>query len=156
MGRPLHRIGVCSWSLSPRDVRDLADKARACGVEGVQLALDPIRKGAWPEGETARVLRAEGITVMSGMMAMAGEDYSTLESIRRTGGVRPDEHWEENLASAAANAALAARLGLALVTFHAGFLPHGRTVEEDGLRRVMLERVGRIADVFSAAGVSVA
>ena len=49
----------------------------------------------------------EGVRVLSGMMAMKGEDYATLPSIRATGGVRPDSHWEANLAAACENAATA-------------------------------------------------
>jgi sugar phosphate isomerase/epimerase len=98
-------------------------------------------------------LERQGIAMLSGMMAMRGEDYSTLESIRRTGGVRLDEHWDENLAAAHMNAALASRLGISLVTFHAGFLPHDQT---DAIREVMIDRVRHIADAFAAHGIVVA
>lgn len=147
------RLAVCSWSLRPTGPADLAAKVRACGLDAVQLALDPIRRGEWDEGETVRVLAGEGISVVSGMMGMKGEDYSTLESIRRTGGVRPDETWPENLAAAEANAALAQRLGLAIVTFHAGFLPHEPADPE---RERMLDRLHRLAGVFASHGVRIA
>src|SRR5207244_3794505 len=91
--------------------------------------------------------------ILSGMMAMKGEDYSTLESIRRTGGVRPDEHWPENLAAAAANARIASALGMRLVTFHAGFLPDDRA---DPTRRAMLDRLRAIADAFAQRDIAVA
>ena len=149
----MDRIGVCSWSLRPRDAADLAAKARACGVDAVQLALDPIREGRWPEGESAAALRDAGVRVLSGMMQTAGEDYSTLESIRRTGGVRPDGTWAQNLEAARSNAALAARLGVGLVTLHAGFLPHDGADPE---RARMVGRLRQVADVFGAAGVGVA
>lgn len=88
---------------------------------------------------------------MSGMMGTEGEDYSTLDSIARTGGVRMDATWGRNLEAAKRNAAVAARMGLKLVTFHAGFLPH------DGVERGrMIERVRKVADEFAAAGVDVA
>lgn len=126
---------------------------RECGVRRVQLALDPLRTGAWPEAKTAEVLRAADVTVVSGMMGMRDEDYSSLESIRATGGVRLDRHWNANLAAAHANAALAHRLGIRLVTFHAGFLPHDA---QDALRTVMLERVRAIVDAFAVHGVATA
>lgn len=147
------RLAVCSWSLRPTGPADLAAKVRACGLDAVQLAHDPIRRGEWDEGETVRVLDGEGVAVVSGMMGMKGEDYSTLESIRRTGGVRTDETWPENLAAAEANAALAQRLGLGLVTFHAGFLPHEQADPE---RERMLDRLRRLAGVFGSRGVRVA
>jgi sugar phosphate isomerase/epimerase len=151
-GNVMHNIGVCSWSLRPGDAADLAARTRACGLGAVQLALDPIRDGRWSEAETVRILRAEGIKILSGMMAMAGEDYSTLETIRRTGGVRLDATWKQNLEAAKANAHLAARLDLRLVTFHAGFLPHEPGDRERGR---MIERLRMMADIFAASGIGV-
>src|SRR5689334_13326043 len=87
------------------------------------------------------------------MMAMKGENYSSLESIRLTGGVRSDAHWPDNLAAAAQNAALAMRLGIDLGTFHAGFLPHDPA---DPLRAVMIERLSQIADAFASQGIRTA
>ena len=122
-------------------------------MDAVQLALDPIRDGRWGERETITALRDAGVTVVSGMMGTMGEDYSTLESIKRTGGVRPDGTWKQNLEAAKANAGIAARLGLKLVTLHAGFLPHDPADTE---RARMIERLQQVAGVFSAAGVGVA
>ena len=147
------RIGVCSWSLQPASAADLVAKVRRAGCRGVQLALDPIRLDHWGEIETVNHLNAAGIEIISGMMGMEGEDYSTLQSIARTGGVRPDATWPVNLAAAKANAALAHRLGLKLVTFHAGFIPHDR---DDRERAIMLGRLRELVDVFDARGVRVA
>ena len=147
------RLGVCSWSLQPSSPADLAAKVGQCAVQAVQLALEPLRTGAWNETETIRVLEANDISILSGMMAMKGEDYSTLDTIRQTGGVRPDSTWPDNLAAAKANAALAERLGLSLVTFHAGFLPHE---ESDPEREAMVDRLRRLVDLFGDRGVQVA
>ncbi|MDX2133088.1 MAG: sugar phosphate isomerase/epimerase family protein [Planctomycetota bacterium] len=146
------RLGVCSWSLRPGSPADLCEAVRACGLARVQLALDPIRSGQWDEDATVRALRDAGIIVVSGMIAMHGEDYSTLESIRRTGGVRQDALWGDNFRATEANAALAQRLGLSLVTFHAGFLPHDLTPE----RRTMVDRVRQLAQLFASRGVRLA
>jgi sugar phosphate isomerase/epimerase len=149
----VHRIGVCSWSLRPTGPENLVERLRACGIATVQLALDPIRDGRWDEAHTIEILHNAGIEIASGMMGMKGEDYSTLDSIRRTGGVRSDEFWSENLEAAGANAELARRLDIGLVTFHAGFLPHEAS---DPLRAVMLERLRDVADEFGHRGVRVA
>lgn len=143
-------LGVCSWSLRPASPADLCEKVRACGMSAVQLALDPLRTGAWDPNETTDTLAAQGLRVLSGMMTTAGEDYSTLATIRQTGGVRPDATWEQNLAAARANADLAARLGLRLVTLHAGFIPHDRTDPEWAK---LVERVRTLCDVFADAGL---
>jgi L-ribulose-5-phosphate 3-epimerase len=150
MLRPI--IGCCSWSLRPEDPGDLAAKLREVGVAHVQLALEPLRSGAWDVMATRAALQDAGISIVSGMMAMEGEDYSTLDSIRRTGGVRRDETWEQNLAAARDVALLAGDLGIELVTFHAGFLPHD---VDDPERAKLLSRLRSIFDCFARRGVHV-
>jgi len=146
------RIGVCSWSLRPQTPRDLARDAQAAGVAGLQLALEPLRADRWPTEETATVLRRAGLAVFSGMFACKGEDYSTLESIRDTGGLRSDAHWLHNLQAAERTAEIAQGLGITLVTFHAGFLPDRRG---DPLRSKIIGRIRQVADRFAARKVSV-
>jgi len=147
------RLGICSWSLQPASAQELVERVALAGLEAVQLALDPLRSGDWPVDETVWTLETAGIALLSGMMGTKGEDYSTLETIKRTGGVRPDEHWEENRAAASANAELARRLGLDLITFHAGFLPEERASEE---RKVLIARLREIVDRFADEGVRAA
>jgi L-ribulose-5-phosphate 3-epimerase len=176
------RIGVCSWSLSSapgaQNPSELAQAASACGVDGVQIALDPIRQGSQDAAVVASRMRDAGLTLLSGMMATRAEDYTTLDSIRRTGGLRPDEHWPANLDAARRNADLAARLGLKLVTMHAGFLPQvasgfrpmgGRTDSRAGgrpdtssiaqkgdaaERAKLLDRLAQVARAFESRGVA--
>lgn len=146
-------LGVCSWSLRPTSPGDLVAKIKECGVSAVQLALDPVRTGEWDEIETVSLLDGAGIEIVSGMMATAGEDYSTLDTIRETGGVRPDHTWPENLAAARRDAELAARIGINLVTFHAGFIPHDR---RDPEWKRLIHRLRDLADVFHGCGIRVA
>jgi sugar phosphate isomerase/epimerase len=152
LNAPPHRLGVCSWSLQPAGPDELVARVRDVGVSFIQLALDPIRTGAWSETHTLSRLRQAGIGVVSGMMGFVGEDYSTLDTIKKTGGVRADEHWPANLDAAKATARLADRLGLKLVTFHAGFIPHARGPE----RTKMLSRLRQVVDAFEDRGVRVA
>ncbi|MFG0330202.1 MAG: sugar phosphate isomerase/epimerase family protein [Phycisphaerales bacterium] len=147
------RLGVCSWSLRPDSPADLVAKVRETGLDAIQLALDPIRSGAWSYDETVATLRDSGITILSGMMGMAGEDYTSLDSIKRTGGVRPDATWPANLAATNGNAELAKRLEIPLVTFHAGFIPHDT---RDSEHTKMIERLRKIAGAFDRHGVRVA
>jgi sugar phosphate isomerase/epimerase len=86
------------------------------------------------------------------MFGCVGEDYSTLESIRRTGGIAPEATWEQNRKNIRASAALAAQLDQKLVTFHAGFLPHE---ESDPAFAKMLARLAEVADVFAAKNIDV-
>lgn len=145
------KVGVCSWSLCPEGPEDLIEKVRATDVAAVQLALDPIRTD-WGVAALTQI-RQSGIEILSGMMMMEGEDYSTLETIKVTGGVRPDQYWDQNLESAAENARIAAAAGISLVTFHAGFIPHE---EADPERSKMIERLVTFAGIFNDAGCRVA
>ena len=146
------RLAVCSWSLEPVSADDLLKKLAATGLQRVQIALDPIREnkgGAWTD--VAAKAAAQGVALVSGMMGTIGEDYTTLETIRRTGGVVPDGTWPGNWKSFEANADLAARLGLKLVTFHAGFLPHEKA---DPSFAKLQDRLRRTADLFQARGIT--
>lgn len=145
-------LGCCSWSLRPESPIELADRLKKIGFDHVQLALDPLRTGAFDRDTTLNALARAGAKLASGMMAMAGEDYSTLDSIRRTGGVRLDETWDQNLSATYQNARLAKELGIDLVTFHAGFLPHDA---DDPERAKLLDRLRTMIDVFAEQGVHV-
>jgi sugar phosphate isomerase/epimerase len=146
------RLAVCSWSLQPSDPRDLIEKLRAVGILRLQLALDPLRESPKVWGDADKIFLDHGVSVVSGMVACVGEDYSTLESIRLTGGIAPDKTWEQNLENFRFEAALAAKLGLKLVTFHAGFLP---PEEIHAPRSKMRERLAAVAGVFGAQRISV-
>lgn len=146
-------LGVCSWSLRAQTPKELVERVRACGLADVQLALEPLRQKQWKLPDLRAALRDGGVEVRSGMMAPHGEDYSTLDAIRRTGGVRPTQHWLTNLEIAHGDAALASELGLGLVTFHAGFLPHDA---HDPEHATMIERLRKIVDVFAEFDIRIA
>jgi sugar phosphate isomerase/epimerase len=144
------RLAVCSWSLQPKNPEDLLKKVKATGIRGVQLALDPLRETPHAWKQAPNLLSAEGISIVSGMFGCVGEDYSSLESIRLTGGISPDSTWEQNRKNIQSTAALAHLLGLKLVTFHAGFLPHRQT---DKQFSKMLGRLDEVATLFERANI---
>lgn len=144
------RLAVCSWSLQPASPQELISKLQQTGVPRVQLALDPLRDDPAVWGRTPELLQAAGISIVSGMFGCAGEDYSALETIRVTGGIAPDATWEQNWKNIQATADLAQKLGLKLVTFHAGFLPHE---EHDPHFAKLKERLMQTADIFQARGI---
>jgi sugar phosphate isomerase/epimerase len=147
------RLAICSWSIKPTDPNNLAAQLQAIGISRVQIALDSIRErpGVW--GKILEVFRRNNITLVSGMFGTVGEDYSTLESIRRTGGVALDASWNENWRSIETNAVIARQLRLKLVTFHAGFLPQE---ESDPALKNLFDRIILIADRFAAKGIDLA
>jgi L-ribulose-5-phosphate 3-epimerase len=141
-----HRLAVCSWSLQPSSPQQLVEQLQNVGISRVQLALDPLRENPAVWDPLPDLFQEHAITIASGMFGTIGEDYSTLDSIRRTGGVVPDEHWEQNWRNIQASADLARSMGLSLVTFHAGFLPHD---ESDPSFAKLLDRISRVADCFA-------
>jgi sugar phosphate isomerase/epimerase len=144
------RLAVCSWSLRPDSPDTLARQLLELEIPRVQLALDPLRDAPAVWGRTAEIFTARGIRIVSGMFGTVGEDYSSLESIKVTGGVLPDATWEQNWKNIQGVAEIAARLGLKLVTFHAGFLPH----ETSDPRYARLhQRITQIAGLFARHGM---
>jgi sugar phosphate isomerase/epimerase len=114
-----------------------------------KLAFYTIRTGcAWAEG--VRKLQDLGIAVVGGMFEAVGEDYSTLETIRRTGGIVPDATWPQTFEHFKVMAPLVARAGLDHVTFHAGFLPHD---SHDPNYAKLAERLKQVADLFADHGL---
>ncbi len=157
-------LGVCSWSFRlPLD--RVAEQMKLLGLKRVHLALQPFLAGA--QGGESRHGGAEGADALdkvkarlaSGewelsatMIGFPQEDYSTLETIRKTGGVLPDDAWEGNKKIVEAGAKLSAELGCKLLTLHAGFLDH---TDAAALKKYT-ERVKFIVDTCGAAGVDVA
>lgn len=147
------RLAVCSWSLQPENPEQLIESMRAIGLRRIQCALDPLREkpGVWKHFPD--LCRQHGFELVSGMFGTVGEDYSTLESIKKTGGVVPDATWEENWVNIQASATLAQQLGLKLVSFHAGFLPHEST---DPTFAKLMQRITQIAQLFARHKIELA
>jgi len=149
----LNRLAVCSWSLQPKSPEELIEHLRQIGLRTVQLALDPLRENPEVWGKTKELCAQNGIILVSGMFGTIGEDYTTMESIKRTGGVVPDAHWPQNWQNIQQIADLAKSLGIRLVTFHAGFLPHDHNHPEF---KKLVSRIGQIADHFKRKGLDLA
>ena len=124
------RIGVCSWSWR-MPLKDVAAEMEKAGVKGLHLALGPFiapdgRHGAAEGAEALNMVRVKVARgewmLMSTMVGMVGEDYSTLETIRRTGGIVPDQNWEANKRIVTKGAQLTQEFGCKYMSTHAGFL----------------------------------
>lgn len=144
------RLAVCTWSLRPSSPEDLIAACAATGLTRLQLALDPLRESPALWGGFPALAARHGLRIVSGMFGTVGEDYSSLETIRRTGGVVPDATWTQNWSNIQAVADLAAELRLGTVTFHAGFLPHD---DSDPEFAKLLDRIERIAACFGSRGI---
>lgn len=147
------RLAVCSWSLRPRNPQELIEQLTSLGIPRAQIALDPLREQPALWGALPDLCAAAGVQLVSGMFGTVGEDYTTMESIRLTGGVAPDATWDENRRRLPILAQLAGSLHLRLVTFHAGFLPED---EQDPAFGKLVERLRVVADVFGEKGIELA
>ena len=124
------RVGVCSWSWR-LPMKEVAARMDQSGVKGVHLALGPFiapdeRHGAAEGAESWQFVRDKvekgEWKLMSTMIGTVGEDYTTLETIRKTGGIVPDETWEQNKKIVTRGAQLTQELGCKYMSTHAGFL----------------------------------
>lgn len=146
-----HDIGVCSWSLRPEGLDDLFSRVRELKLDRVQLALaDFVAAEAARRAEMIAAVKASGLTVTATMIHFAGEDYTTIASIRRTGGYAPGDAWPARKEATLAAARVARELGVDLLSTHVGFVP----MSSDPNYRVMVERVGEIAAELDAHGVT--
>lgn len=152
------RVGVCSWSWHA-DMKTVAAQMDAAGVKGIHLALGPFiapdeRHGAAEGAATwnfvkAKVAKGEW-NVMSTMIGTVGEDYTTLETIRKTGGIVPDATWEANKRIVTKGAQLTKELGCPYMSTHAGFLDESDPVAF----KKYVERVSWMRDECGKYGVT--
>jgi L-ribulose-5-phosphate 3-epimerase len=141
-----HQIGLCSWSLRPEGIDQLIKLMGRAGISRVQLALEPVRRDPARWADAGPKLQQAGIRVISGMFAPVGEDYSTPQTIRDTGGVVPDPTWDENWHNFQRCAILAKGLGVCGISLHAGFIPKDVSGEPfDSL----VDRIRRFADLLN-------
>lgn len=153
MTKPVHaRLGVCSCCLHPHSPADLIAGLKKLNVQLAQVVLAPWRESAKQWAGTVSRLRDEGIRCDSGIMGTTGEDYSSLASIKKTGGFVPDQHWDTNWRIVQEIADIATREQLKTINFHAGFIPHD---PQDPLFGRLCERIAQVADHFAQAGLDV-
>jgi sugar phosphate isomerase/epimerase len=145
-----HDIGVCSWSLRPADMAELAATVRQLGLDHVQLALGPLL--AMDEEARQRelaALRESGLILTATMISFTGEDYSSIAAIRETGGYCPEKLWDERRQLTLDAGRLTKELGVRLLTTHVGFIPPSSSPRY----QVMLARIGELATSLGDMGI---
>ncbi|WP_428938903.1 sugar phosphate isomerase/epimerase family protein [Fontivita pretiosa] len=145
-----HDIAVCSWSLRPAGMAEMIDAVRQLGLEHVQLGLRPLLEMDQPARQAQiQQLRESGLKLTATMISFPGEDYTTIATIRQTGGLVPEDRWPERRDLTLRAAQLSAELGASLLTFHMGFIP----ASNDPLYRVMVQRARELATEVAAINV---
>jgi len=146
-----YEIGVCSWSLQVSSVPELKRLLEQLGTNVIQIACgDPVH-ASWSEGDAMpAAARAAGFRMTAAMLGFPGEDYTTPQTIKETGGfgnpatrAQRLEHLEWALDRTRA-------LGLDYLTLHGGFLPE----PGDPDRKPFLDTLGRAAAQARAKGVT--
>jgi L-ribulose-5-phosphate 3-epimerase len=125
-------IGVCTWSLG----NDF-DKIAATGAGCVHLAIAPAL-GDKGDDYLARVADSN-LAISATMINFAQEDYSTLESIKTTGGIVPDDYWWENREKTLKSIEMTDELAVQYLSMHFGFIELRDTAK-------LIERTKMLAD----------
>ncbi len=130
---------------------ELVAMVRQLGLEHVQVSLNALLAAdeALRESEM-RVLLSSGLRITAGMLGFVGEDYSSIASIRKTGGLVPTSKFEERRAAAIEAAKLVRELGATSYSLHVGFIPASSAVDYDAV----LNRIGDAVDAVGELGVT--
>jgi L-ribulose-5-phosphate 3-epimerase len=128
-------IGVCSWSLG-NDFEKIAET----GVDCVHLAIAPALAN---NGNQYLAKGAKSkLKITATMINFPQEDYSTLESIKRTGGIVPDDCWWDNSELALKAIELTAELKVRFLSMHFGFIEAQNLAKA----KTLIERTRMLAD----------
>ena len=130
-------IGICSWSLQT-DVAGVADAMNKIGIEHVHLGI----RAAVGDDDYLAAVQNQNWTISSTMIDFPQEDYSTLDSIKATGGIVPDDCWEQNKQLFIGAVDATVKLGVKYISTHAGFIDESDPV----YTKKFFDRITTLAD----------
>ncbi len=140
-------VSVCSWSFR-KGVDEVGSVMTALGLEHINLAIAP---ALGPDGEAyLEAVKRQNWIVTAGMMNFDYEDYSTLDTIKVTGGIAPDAQWPASGEAFAKASKITADLGSKYIMMHVGFLDH----EDHAYAKKFYDRVRYLGDRAGEAGVA--
>jgi L-ribulose-5-phosphate 3-epimerase len=144
-------IGICSWSVQVRSIPELKGILDRLGVDLVQIACgDPVH-AAWAEGDDMpAAARAGGFRMSGAMIGFPGEDYTTPQTIKASGGFGNPATRAPRLETLAWALDRTRGLGLDYLMMHAGFLPEVGDPE----RKPFLDTLGTAAAMAKEKGVT--
>src|SRR5436309_1624302 len=146
-------IGVCSWSLQVTSVPELRRLLDRLGVHVVQIACGDPHHAAWEEGDRLpEAARAAGLRLTGAMLGFPGEDYTTPQTIQKTGGFGDPATRPERLKRFQWALDRTRALRLSELMLHAGFLPELDAPD----RKPFLDTLTKAADLAKAKGVTLA
>jgi sugar phosphate isomerase/epimerase len=146
-------LGVCSWSLQVKSIPELAGFLRQLGVNVVQIACGDPHHASWDEGDALpEAAISSGIIMTGAMLGFPGEDYTSPQSIKATGGFGEAALRPERIARLRWALDRTIALGLSDLSLHAGFIPE----PGDGARKAMLATLAQAGDLAAAKGITLA
>jgi len=134
-------LGICSWSLKNNPF-EIVQTLENTGLRRLHLDLASAHL-LWPFVEDY------AWTVSATMLSFPQEDYSSLDRIRETGGIVPDECWSVNRTLLLDGIEKTAERGVPYLSFHAGFMDH---TDADPYA-VFCARICEVADVARTHGI---
>ena len=153
MNPPPLALGVCSWSLQVTGIPELKELMTKLGVEYTQIACGDPHHASWVEGDAMpSAARAAGLKMTGAMLGFPGEDYTSPQIIKETGGFGPVELRAERLDRLAWALERTKALGLTDLMLHAGFLPE----PTDPARKPFLDTLAKAARLASDANITLA
>jgi sugar phosphate isomerase/epimerase len=146
-------VGVCSWSLQVKNVPELKRLMDRLGLDVVQIACGDPHHAAWDEGDALpEAALVAGFRMSGAMLGFPGEDYTTPQTIQKTGGFGDPVTRPERLARFRWALERVRALGLADLMLHAGFIPDPGAAD----RKPFLDTLGQVSALAQAKGVTVA
>ncbi|MGF1581365.1 MAG: sugar phosphate isomerase/epimerase family protein [Gemmataceae bacterium] len=146
-------VGLCSWSLQVKSVPELKGFMDQLGIDVVQIACGDPHHASWDEGDQMpEAANSAGFQMLGAMLGFPGEDYTTPQTIQKTGGfgdpaLRPERierlQW-------ALDRTLA--LNLSDLMLHAGFIPEPNDPE----RKAFLDTLSKVSDLGKEKNVTIA
>lgn len=137
-------VGVCSWSLQT-DIAGVAQAMKNIGLEHVHLGI----RGAVEDPNVLAEIQDQDWTITATMIDFPQEDYSSLDAIKVTGGVVPDDCWEVNRDLFIGAADKTAILGVKYLSMHAGFIDES----DEANAKVFRKRIKCLADAAADKGL---
>jgi sugar phosphate isomerase/epimerase len=145
-----YEIGVCSWSLHVSSVPELKDLLSRLGTNVIQIACgDPVH-ASWKDQDMPAAARAAGFRMTAAMLGFPGEDYTTPQTIKETGGFGNPATRGERLEHLKWGLERTVALGLDYLTLHGGFLPEPDQPD----RKPFLDTLGKAAALAREKGVT--
>ncbi len=146
-----YAIGVCSWSLQVKNVPELRGFLDQLGVNVIQIACGDPHHASWDEGDSMpEVAKAAGFDIHAAMLGFPGEDYTTPQTIKETGGFGNPATRAERLETLKWGLARTRALGVNRLMLHGGFIPE----PGDPGRTSFLDTLGQAASLAKEQGVT--